>query len=643
MDAQSIITLLAFLGTFLIVALAAESISGLVQKYGVPLISGFLLVGIISGPHVLNIIKPTMVNNLVFINDIALAFIAFAASSELYLKELRSRISSIKWLTIGQLALTFLILSIALILLSDYIPFLTNLSPSAKIAVAFLTAAVLCARSPSSVIAVINEVRAKGPFTSSVLGTTVVVDFSVIIIFAVCFSAAKALVYGDDFTIFFLLILVGEIALSLLLGLFIGLILKGILSLSIKEKWKAIMVLLVGYSTYGIYYGTLSLSLYVFNNDIHLEPLLMCLIGSLYVVNYTRYRQEFLKIIHEIGPYVYIVFFTYAGALLAIDVIPSVWEITIIIVVINAIAIFIGTFIGGAIAKEKSRYNFKYWTSFLTQAGVGLGLATIVSNEFNSWGAAFSAVVISVIVINQLIGPVLFKWSINKLDESRTRAGAPEFDGIRDAIIIGFESQSVALARQLMGHGWQVKIATRKNIEESSVPDINIVKVKEYDLQALNALEAKKSEAFVLLLTDEENLEICELIYQHIGTKEIVVRLNEREYFEEFHQLGALVVDPGTAMVSLLDHFVRSPQATSLLLGLQKGQDTIDLEVLNPNLFGMYLRDLRLPADVIILSVHRKGQMIISHGYTRLRAKDMVTMVGSQESLRQMTRLFDRS
>lgn len=623
-------------------ALAAERISLVFQKYGIPLISAFLLVGIISGPHVLNIINSTMISRLVFINDIALAFIAFAASSELYLKELRSRINSIKWLTIGQLVITFLFLSIALILLADYIPFLNELSSSARIAVAFLTSTVLCARSPSSVIAIINEVRAKGPFTSSVLGTTVVVDFSMIIMFAIFFSAAKALVYGDEFTISFLLVLVGEIITSFLLGLFIGLLLKGILVIHIKEKWKAVLVLLAGYTAFGIYYGVLNVSLMLFENDIHLEPLLMCLIGSLYIVNYTRYRQEFLKIIHDVGPYVFIVFFTYAGALLAVDVIPSVWKITLIIVVINAIAIFLGTFIGGTIAKEDTRFNFRYWTSFLTQAGVGLGLATIVSNEFETWGNAFSAVVISVIIINQLIGPILLKWSISKLGESRIRAGTPEFDGVRDAIIIGFESQSIALARQLKGHGWQVKIATRKNIEVSDVPDIKIIKVDNFELDALNAMDAKLSEAIVLLLTDEENLAICELIYQHIGTKEIVVRLNGRENFEAFHQLGALIVDPGTAMVSLLDHFVRSPQATSLLLGMQAGQDTQDLEVLNPNLFGAYLRDLRLPADVIILSVHRKGQMIISHGYTRLRERDMVTMVGSSESLRQMTRLFDR-
>ena len=48
--------------------------------------------------------------------------------------------------------------------------------------------------------------------------------------------------------------------------------------------------------------------------------------------------------------------------------------------------------------------------------------------------------------INQLIGPPLLKWVIHHVGESHTRADSPDFDGIRDVIIFGVESQSVSLA-----------------------------------------------------------------------------------------------------------------------------------------------------------------------------------------------------
>ena len=72
----------------------------------------------------------------------------------------------------------------------------------------------------------------------------------------------------------------------------------------------------------------------------------------------------------------------------------------------------------------------------------------------------------------------------------------------------------------------------------------------------------------------------------------------------------------------------------------EEGQATIDLEVRDRSLHGVALRNLRLPSDVIILSVKRKGQSIISHGYTRLRRKDTVTVVGSPESLTKMQWMF---
>jgi Trk K+ transport system NAD-binding subunit len=161
-------------------------------------------------------------------------------------------------------------------------------------------------------------------------------------------------------------------------------------------------------------------------------------------------------------------------------------------------------------------------------------------------------------------------------------------------------------------------------------------------MEAIEEVDASKAETIVTMLSDKENYQICEKAFENLGTKDIVVRLHDRKYFDRFLELGALIVEPSTAMVSLLDHFVRSPQATSLLLGLEENQDTVMLEVQNPNLHRMALRNLHLPHDVIVLSVTRGGQMIISHGYTRLRKNDIVTLVGSKESLENVRLRFEK-
>jgi Trk K+ transport system NAD-binding subunit len=92
--------------------------------------------------------------------------------------------------------------------------------------------------------------------------------------------------------------------------------------------------------------------------------------------------------------------------------------------------------------------------------------------------------------------------------------------------------------------------------------------------------------------------------------------------------------------VHLLDQFVRSPQAASLLLGMEEGKDTRDMRIRNKDMHGLTLRDLRLPPAVIILSIRRAGHSIISHGYTRLRLDDVVTLVGAVDDLDEVQLRF---
>ena len=134
---------------------------------------------------------------------------------------------------------------------------------------------------------------------------------------------------------------------------------------------------------------------------------------------------------------------------------------------------------------------------------------------------------------------------------------------------------------------------------------------------------------------------VCELAYEHYGTENLVVRLNDRANRERFRRLGVLIVDPATAMVSLLDHMVRSPSAASLLLGTDESQDIVDIEVRDRSLNGKAIRDLQLPQDTIILSIHRDGSTLITHGYTRLKLGDQVTVVGSVESLDELMLRFE--
>ena len=540
--------------------------------------------------------------------------------------------------------MTFVLGSVLIYFAANYIPYMRDLSNAAKVSVSMLTAVVFVARSPASAIAVINELRAKGPFVQTVMGVTVVKDFLVIVLFSVCLSLSQVLIEGQDFKYIEILMLLIELGISFAVGFYVyGFLLKTILKWRIRRVIKILFILLAGYSAYYFSHQIEDYTKTEFGHKIFLEPLLMCILASFHVTNYSTSRPEFLKILQDTATPIYVAFFTLTGASFALNVVPEVIAVALILFSIRILTIIIGGYTGGVLAKDPAKFNHLSWMPYITQAGVALGLATVAANTFPSWGQQFATVIIALIIINQFIGPPLFKWAIYRMGEDRSRAQTPEFDGIRDAIIVGYESQSVALARQLKENGWEVQIATKKEQGSFEEPEeIPVRYMKKCSYKEFIAIQADKSEAIVLMLSDEENLEIAEMIYQQIGTKDVIVRLNQRCNSQRFHALGSLIVDPSTAIVSLLDHFVRSPQAASLLLGMEKGQDTRDIELMNSDLHGITLRDLRLPADVIILSVVRGGQTIITHGYTRLRISDTITAVGSIKSLDEVQLKFDK-
>lgn len=626
------------------IAIAANQIAKAFQRIRLPLITGLIFTGLITGPYIIGLIPISAKTSLSFVNETALAFIAFAAGAELYLRELRSRISSIKWNTFGQLVVTFVLGTIAVFLLADYIPYMAGTNNAVKISIAMITAAIFVARSPASAIAVINELRAKGPYVQTVMGVTVVKDFLVIVLFSICISLSQVLISGTDFNFIELLILILELGLSFVLGFFVyGFVLKKTLEWRIRRFVKTALVLLIGYSAYVLSTWADAWSQAQFHHGILLEPLLICILASFYVTNYSKSRPEFLKILEDVSIPIYVCFFTLTGATFALDQVSSVLGVALILFFVRTGTMVIGGYTGGMLAKDPMKFNHLGWMPYMTQAGVALGLATVVAKEFPEWGQQFSTVIIALIVLNQFIGPPLFKWAIYQVGEDRSKAPTPEFDGIRDATIIGYESQSVALAYQLLENGWEVQLATKKDIGEVEEPEgVNMVYLKDLSHAELKRIKADKSEAIVCMLTDEENLQVCEIAYNKFGTRDLIVRLNQRYYSQKFLALGVKIVDPTTAIVSLLDHFVRSPQAASLLLGMSKGKDTRDIELLNHDLHGITLRDLRLPADVIILSVVRGGQTIITHGYTRLRYKDTLTVVGSIKSLNELQFKFDK-
>lgn len=235
---------------FAVLALAARQIGAFATRYRLPLISGYLLAGILVGPYVLDLIHEDAVETLRFVDEVALGFIAISAGSELHLRELQGRLKSIAWVTLALTVATFLTVSIVVFLLASTIPFMRDMTTSVRVAVAILVGAIMIARSPSSAIAIINELRAKGPFTKTAIGVTIVTDVVVIVLFAINSSIADLFVTGTEIGLGFLILLIAELIAAVLLGVGIYFVLRFIINRHISDFFKILIMLTLGYAVF---------------------------------------------------------------------------------------------------------------------------------------------------------------------------------------------------------------------------------------------------------------------------------------------------------------------------------------------------------------------------------------------------------
>lgn len=628
---------LSALGAFAVICLASYMIGQGFKAVKLPTITGYLFAGALAGSFGLAFMDAGDVEGLRFIDEISLAVIAFVAGSELYIKELRPRLRPILSTTGGILVVGFIFLTAAIYVATDFLPFTSGYSPSAKLATALLGGAVLLALSPPSTIAVIKEVRARGPFTRTALGVTVLMDVAIIVLFAAMASVAAALLTESTLDLGFVGLLLLDLGAAVTLGIVAGYVTRTLLSLRVHRLIKIAGILALGFGIYQLaaFVGTWSVD--TFGLEIYIEPLLIALIGGFFVTNFTDFRLEFDRLLHDVGPAVYVAFFTITGLALELDVLWVTLPVALALFAVRVLGIGIGSGIGSTIAGESKLIRRTSWMAFITQAGIALGLAREVAVQFPDLGDAFATLIISVVVINEVVGPLFLKSGLRRVGETNLpEAGEAEGGKV---VIFGVEGQSIALARVLMRGGWDVVVADTdaEQIERIVASDVEEILIPDLREETLAGLIDDEAAAVVAMLPDDDaNYQVLRFAFERRGIERLVARPVEAASATGLAGLGAFVVDPGSAMVTLLEQAVLSPQSTALLLHQDPDRTVAQITVTNRDVHGMSLRHLRLPPDVLVLEVRRGDTTVLAQGSTVFRVGDEVTLVGEQDSLEEV-------
>jgi len=115
---------------------------------------------------------------------------------------------------------------------------------------------------------------------------------------------------------------------------------------------------------------------------------------------------------------VYVVFFATAGADLDIELLKKSWAIAIYLAGARAVFSFVAHRVGSRFANDDPNVRRWGWACLLSQAGLALGMSAIIQRSFPSFGAGFRSLAVAMVAINETIGPVLFKFALDRAGES---------------------------------------------------------------------------------------------------------------------------------------------------------------------------------------------------------------------------------
>jgi Kef-type K+ transport system membrane component KefB len=408
--------------TFGFLLLAAYLIGDVLSRLKLPKITGYILAGIVFGPHLLDLVSADTVGELKLIDDLALTFIAFAAGGELRLEELRQRRRAIILTVLFLTVIVFLGVGAFVLAARPLLPFLDGRPTAHVLAVALLLGTFAVARSPSSAIAIISECKARGPFTEMVLGVTVVMDVLVIMVFAAMVSVSRVLVNpGAQMDFQFVVMMVIELAGSILGGIILGWVILLYMRHVRAELLVFILALAFMVTLLSRQFALLLDEFY--SIPLHLEPMLICVTAGFWVRNFSREGGLFMESINRSSLPIYVIFFSLTGAALNVGALSQTWLIALLLVAVRSLLIWIGAYLGGSLSGDPSRLRRMSGFGFITQAGVSLGLAGIVMRSFSEWGAALSTTIVAVVALNQIIGPIAFKFALGTVGESRASPG----------------------------------------------------------------------------------------------------------------------------------------------------------------------------------------------------------------------------
>lgn len=371
----------------------------LVRRIKIPMVVGYILIGLILSPSLLHVIPAQLNNELEIVKILGLGMIALMIGGELELKRLKKIANSVVYITIVQILGAFIVVFVA----TFYILKL-------PLTISLLLGAMATATAPASPVAVIREYKAKGTLTSTLLGVVALDDAVCIILFGIVSALVAILLKGGTLGILTITEPLREVFGSAVIGFLTGLILIFVLRFITERNQKVVVLLGFALLNSGIAY------MY------HFSPLLINMITGFTVANlYTE--PEVFQCFEDVELPIYVVFFTLAGASLHLDVLAANWFPAVIYILSRGIGKVGGAFLGAKLGQADKIVQKYLGFAMFSKAGVTIGLLLLVQGRFPELAVIITAIELAAVTVCELIGPMGTRFALISSGETIVQKG----------------------------------------------------------------------------------------------------------------------------------------------------------------------------------------------------------------------------
>lgn len=360
-----------------------------------PNVSGYLVAGLFLGPSLSNFITASESGSFSIISEFALAIIAFSIGSEFVISDMKKLGKSIIIITLAEV-----VGAIVVVFFMMYYVFQQPFGFSIVIA------SMSAATAPAATLLVIQQYKAHGPLTKTILPVVALDDVFGIIAFGIAMSVAKLSVGVAENSFFRMLSEpIIEIGGSIILGILLGLLLVFV----VKRAKDHEEVQVISLAAIGIATG-LSMML-------GFSPLLTNILMGATLVNLKKNSKRVFGAVNDFAPVVYVLFFTLAGASLDLGILVSVGALGIAYVMARAGGKIFGAYVGAKSVKADEAVRKYLGLALLPQGGISIGLSVLVRQQLPEYSVAITTIIMFSILIYEVSGPVFAKISIEKAGE----------------------------------------------------------------------------------------------------------------------------------------------------------------------------------------------------------------------------------